>query len=96
MVIKKIDLTSDRFAEQKIVIQLNYSELTKIANAVHNIKVKDKDDAWLKWEFAALRDLCHDEGFMTDFAPATIFPRIMKELNAVEKKNSKKNEVNNE
>ena len=32
---------------------------------------------------------------MTDFAPATIFPRIMKELNAVEKKNSKKNEVNN-
>lgn len=96
MVIKKIDLTSDRFAEQKIVIQLNYSELTKIANAVHNIKVKDKDDAWLKWEFAALRDLCHDEGFMTDFAPATIFPRIMKELKAVEKKNSKKSEVNND
>ena len=32
---------------------------------------------------------------MTDFAPATIFPRIMKELKAVEKKNSKKNEVNN-
>lgn len=89
MVIKKIDLTSDRVSEQNIVIQLNYTELSMIANAVHNIKVKDKDDAWLKWEFAALRDLCHDEGFMTDFAPATIFPRIMKELNAVEKKNKK-------
>ena len=86
MVIKKIDLTSDRFAEQKIVIQLNYSELTKIANAVHNMKVKDKDDAWLKWEFVALRDLCHDEGFMTDFATSHIFPQIMKELKAVEKK----------
>lgn len=96
MVIKKIDLTSDRFAEQKIVIQLNYSELSKIANAVHNIEVKDKDDAWLKWEFAALRDLCHDEGFMTDFAPAIIFPSIMKELKSVEKKNSPKNEVTNE
>ena len=94
MVIKKIDLTSDRASEQKIVIQLNYNELSKIANAVHNIKVKDKDDAWLKWEFAALRDLCHDEGFMTDFAPATIFPRIMKELNAVEKKNNKKETTN--
>ena len=94
MVIQKIDLTSDRFAEQKIVIQLNYNELSKIANAVHNIKVKDKDDAWLKWEFAALRDLCHDEGFMTDFAPATIFPRIMKELKAVEKKNNKKETTN--
>ncbi len=89
MVIKKIDLTSERASEQKIVIQLNYTELSMIANAVHNIKVKDKDDAWLKWEFAALRDLCHDEGFMTDFAPATIFPRIMKELKAVEKKNKK-------
>ena len=63
--------------------------------ACDRLFVKDKDDAWLKWEFAALRDLCHDEGFMTDFAPATIFPRIMKELKAVEKKNSKKNEVNN-
>lgn len=94
MVIKKIDLTSDMFSEQEIVIQLNYSELTKIANAVHNIKVKDKDDAWLKWEFAALRDLCHDEGFMTDFAPATIFPSIMKELKAVEKKQNKKETTN--
>ena len=94
MVIKKIDLTSDRFAEQKIVIQLNYSELTKIANAVHNMKVKDKDDAWLKWEFAALRDLCHDEGFMTDFAPSHIFPQIMKELKAVEKKQNKKETTN--
>lgn len=94
MVIKKIDLTSERASEQKIVIQLNYTELSMIANAVHNIKVKDKDDAWLKWEFAALRDLCHDEGFMTDFAPATIFPRIMKELNAVEKKQNKKETTN--
>lgn len=89
MVIKKIDLTSERASEQKIVIQLNYTELSMIANAVHNIKVKDKDDAWLKWEFAALRDLCHDEGFMTDFAPSHIFPQIMKELKAVEKKNKK-------
>lgn len=89
MVIKKIDLTSERASEQKIVIQLNYTELSMIANAVHNIKVKDKDDAWLKWEFAALRDLCRDEGFMTDFAPSHIFPQIMKELKAVEKKNKK-------
>ena len=94
MVIKKIDLTSDRFAEKKIVIQLNYNELTKIANAVHNMKVKDKDDAWLKWEFAALRDLCHDEGVMTDFAPSHIFPQIMKELKAVEKKQNKKETTN--
>ena len=94
MVIKKIDLTSDRFAEKKIVIQLNYNELTKIANAVHNMKVKDKDDAWLKWEFAALRDLCHDEGVMTDFAPSNIFPQIMKELKAVEKKQNKKETTN--
>ena len=92
MVIQKIDLTSERASEQKIVIQLNYTELSMIANAVHNIKVKNKDDAWLKWEFAALHDLCHDEGFMTDFAPATIFPRIMKELKAVEKKNKKEKE----
>lgn len=94
MVIKKIDLTSDRFAEKKIVIQLNYNELTKIANAVHNMKVKDKDDAWLKWEFAALRDLCHDEGVMTDFAQSHIFPQIMKELKAVEKKQNKKETTN--
>ena len=94
MVIQKIDLTSDRASEQKIVIQLNYTELSMIANAVHNIKVKDKDDAWLKWEFAALHDLCHDEGFMTDFAPAHIFPNIMKELKAVEKKNNKKETTN--
>lgn len=90
MIIKKIDLTSDRFNEQKILIQLNYTELSKLANAVHNIEVKSEDDAWLKWQFAALRDLCHDGGFMTDFAPASIFPTIMKELKAVEVKNKKK------
>ena len=91
MDIKEIDLKSDKWSEQKITIQLNYAELSKIANTIAKREIEDKSDAMLRWQFAALHDLCHDGGFHTEFAPAHLWPMIMKELKAAEAKSKKKN-----
>lgn len=90
MNIKEINLKSDKWWEQKITIQLNYSELSKIANTIANMKIEDESDAMLRWQFAALHDLCHDGGFLTDFAPAHLWPMIMKELKEAEARRKKK------
>lgn len=91
MDIKEINLKSDKWSEQKITIQLNYMELSKIANQISDMEIKDESDAMLRWQFAALHDLCHDGGFHTDFAPAHLWPMIMKELKDAEAKSKKKN-----
>ena len=90
MDIKEINLMSDKWSEQKITIRLNYTELSKIANTIAKMEIKDDSDAMLRWRFAALHDLCHDGGFHTDFAPGHLWPMIMKELKAAEAKNKKK------
>ena len=90
MDIKEINLKSDKWSEQRITIQLNYTELSKIANHISNMEIKDESDAMLRWQWGALHDLCHDGGFHTEFAPAHLWPMIMKELKAAEAKRNKK------
>lgn len=90
MQIKEIDLKSDKWSEQKITIQLNYMELSRIANQISEMEITDEADAMLRWQFGALHDLCHDGGFQTDFAPAHLWPMIRKELKEAEAKSKKK------
>ena len=89
MHVLKLDLTQDRWESQTIVIKLNYAELSKIANKIYDMEVKDESDAMLKWQMAALHNLCHDRGIVTNHLPAHVWPDILEQVKEANKKNKK-------
>lgn len=76
MNVKKIDLESKEWIHQKITIELNYNELSKICNLVARMEMKHAEDYNLKWEFACLHDFCHDAGIKTTLIPKHIWPKL--------------------
>ena len=85
----ELDLKDDSCKMQKIVIKLNYSELSKICNQISKMEIKNDEDFMLKWQMSALHDLCHDKGIVTTFLPKHIYPRLLEQLENTEKRKTK-------